>query len=285
MSRIRTIKPEFFLDDELAELSPITRLLFIGLWTIADCAGCLHDRPKRIKAQVLPFDNCDPENMLQDLHNAKFILRYRVSGEAYIKVVNFNKHQRLSGLEAQSMSQIPQPENVEEQQKHTEEAFEKQSRSDEEAANAQERKGKERKGIGKEKTIAAPENDSTDEKTAAVAAVRFDATAFLISQGANRQTAADYLTLRKGKKAASTHTALRLVANEAEKAGMDMQTAIEMCCARGWAGFKAEWVENPTIRAGPQRPEKFDPVAYVNRNRTPNLETATVIDITAERLA
>jgi hypothetical protein len=223
--------------------------------------------------------------MLQALHDAKFILRYRVAGEGYIKVVNFTKHQRLSGVEAQSTSHIPQPCEAAEQQKHIEEAVEKHCRSTEEAANVQERKGKERKGIGKEKTIAAPENDLPDEKPAAVAAVRFDAKAFLIDQGADRQTASDYLTLRKGKKAASTHTALRQVANEAEKAGMDMQTALGMCCARGWAGFKAEWVEQQAIRAGPQRPEKFDPVAYVNRNRTPNLETATVIDITAERLA
>ena len=285
MSRIRTIKPEFFLDDELAELPPLTRLLFIGLWTIADCAGCLHDRPRRIKAQVLPFDDCDPEHMLQDLHRSNFILRYRVENEAYIKVVNFNKHQRLSGLEAQSMSHIPQPDATEEQQKNTEAALEKHSRSNEEAANVQEGKGKERKGIGKEKTIAAPENDLTNEKPAASAAIRFDAAAFLIEQGADPQTAADYLTLRKGKKAASTQTAMRQVAIEAGKAGMDMQAAIEMCCSRGWAGFKAEWVEQPSIRAGPRRAEKFDPVAYINRNRTSPLETANIIDIAAERLA
>jgi hypothetical protein len=54
-----------------------------------------------------------------------------------------------------------------------------------------------------------------------------------------------------------------------------------------WTLTWNRWVRNEraVIRAGPKRPEKFDPVAYVNRNRTPNLETATVIDITAERLA
>ena len=54
MSRIRSIKPEFFLDEELAELSPLTRLLFVGLWTLADCEGRLEDRPKRIRAQLHP---------------------------------------------------------------------------------------------------------------------------------------------------------------------------------------------------------------------------------------
>ncbi len=284
MSRIRTIKPEFFLDDELAELPPLTRLLFIGLWTIADCAGCLHDRPRRIKAQVLPFDDCDPEHMLQDLHRSNFILRYRVANEAYIKVVNFNKHQRLSGLEAQSISHIPQPEKVEEQPKQAEEAMEKHSRSDEEAANVQEWKGKERKGIGKEKTIAAPENDLPDEKPAASAAVRFDAKVFLIDHGVDPQTAADYLTLRKSKKAASTVTAMRSLRSQAEKAGMTVQAVLEKCCARGWAGFEAKWVED-NARDGPNQQKKFDPVAYINRNRTSTIETANVIDIAAERLA
>lgn len=285
MSRIRTIKPEFFIDDQLAELPALARLLFIGLWTIADCAGRMEDRPKRIKAQVLPFDNCDPEKLLQELHKARFILRYRVASEAYIQVVTFNKHQRLSGIEAQSVSHIPAPNEAEEQQRSCEEAIEKQCRSDEEAANVQEWKGKERKGIGKEKTIAAPESDLPDEKPATSAAVRFDAKVFLIEHGADPQTAADYLTLRKGKKAASTQTAMRQVAIEAGKAGMDMQAAIEICCSRGWAGFKAEWVEQTLIRDGPQRAEKFDPVAYINRNRTSPLETANVIDIAAERLA
>ena len=67
MSRIRTIKPEFFLDDELAELTPLTRLIFIGLWTLADCEGRLEDRPKRIRAQLHPFDDDDTDAMLQAL--------------------------------------------------------------------------------------------------------------------------------------------------------------------------------------------------------------------------
>lgn len=80
MSRIRAIKPEFFLDDELAELSPLTRLLFIGLWTLADCKGRLEDRPKRIRAQILPFDDGDTDAMLQALHERRFIYRYTVNG-------------------------------------------------------------------------------------------------------------------------------------------------------------------------------------------------------------
>ena len=44
--RARNIKPGFFKNDALAELDFAGRLLFIGLWGIADRAGRLEDRPK-----------------------------------------------------------------------------------------------------------------------------------------------------------------------------------------------------------------------------------------------
>ena len=39
LQRIRTIKPEFFLHEDLARVSFAGRLLYIGLWTVADCVG------------------------------------------------------------------------------------------------------------------------------------------------------------------------------------------------------------------------------------------------------
>jgi hypothetical protein len=107
MSRIRTIKPEFFLDDELAELTPLTRLLFIGLWTLADCEGRIEDRPKRIRAQLHPFDDGDTDAMLQTLHDHLFIIRYVAEGKPCIEVRNFKKHQRLSTKEIEGKSQLP----------------------------------------------------------------------------------------------------------------------------------------------------------------------------------
>jgi hypothetical protein len=56
----------------------------------------------------------------------------------------------------------------------------------------------------------------------------------------------DWLKLRKEKKAAVTQTALDGIEREAKKAGVSLQTALETCCARGWTGFKAEWMEVKT---------------------------------------
>ena len=107
MARSRNIKPGFFTNDELAECSPFARLLFAGLWTIADKEGRLDDRPKKVKAMVLPFDDVDCNDLLQQLHNHKFINRYQVNNEPYIQINNWKKHQNPHCKEA--ASEIPEP--------------------------------------------------------------------------------------------------------------------------------------------------------------------------------
>lgn len=115
MARIRTIKPEFFKNEKLAELPATARLLFIGLFCLSDCEGRLEDRPKRIKAEIFPYEtNADVDALLSKLHTAGFIERYEVGDQKLIQVVNFLKHQRITGKEALSKSEFPQmPENTE----------------------------------------------------------------------------------------------------------------------------------------------------------------------------
>src|SRR5262245_25864231 len=107
MARIRDLKPGFFLNEELAELAPETRLLFAGLWTIADREGRLLDNPRRIKAQIFPYEDRDVDTMLASLHQSHFILRYQVDGERYVQIVNFAKHQKVHPKEA--ASELPAP--------------------------------------------------------------------------------------------------------------------------------------------------------------------------------
>jgi len=107
VARIRTIKPEFFLHDRLAELSPLHRLLFVGLWTQADRDGRLKDRPRRIKVAVLPYDDADVDAMLDDLHRGGFLVRYAVDGDQFIEITGFSKHQSVNVKEPKST--IPPP--------------------------------------------------------------------------------------------------------------------------------------------------------------------------------
>lgn len=107
MARARNLKPSFFTNDRLAEIHPLGRLLFAGLWTIADREGRLEDRPKRIKAEVLPYDNANVDKLLDDLGRAGFILRYAANGDRFIQVLAFNKHQNPHVKEGPST--IPAP--------------------------------------------------------------------------------------------------------------------------------------------------------------------------------
>jgi hypothetical protein len=102
MARARNIKPGFFLNDLLAEIEPLGRLLFAGLWTIADREGRLEDRPKKIKAAVLPYDDCDVDHLLNELSKRDFIIRYEVNGEKYIQIVKWEKHQNPHYKEVKS---------------------------------------------------------------------------------------------------------------------------------------------------------------------------------------
>jgi hypothetical protein len=107
MARSRNIKPGFFTNDLLGEMEPLARLLFAGLWTLCDREGRVEDRPKKIKAEVLPYDNCDPEALLQQLTDKGFILRYKAGAIAVIQVLAWDKHQSPHLKEAASALPAP----------------------------------------------------------------------------------------------------------------------------------------------------------------------------------
>lgn len=109
MPRARNIKPSFFVDEELVELSFSTRLLFIGLWTLADREGRLPDKPKSIKMSVFPSDRVDVDKGLDELAQAGFLRRYVVDSKGYIEIRNFAKHQRPHPNEAASEFPPPPP--------------------------------------------------------------------------------------------------------------------------------------------------------------------------------
>lgn len=103
MARARNIKPGFFTNEDLVELTFATRLLFAGLWTLADREGRLEDRPKKIKIGVFPADDVNVDAMLQELHDAKFVQRYEVNGVRYVKITNWYKHQNPHHTEKPSV--------------------------------------------------------------------------------------------------------------------------------------------------------------------------------------
>jgi|GEM_PF-2685304 len=107
MARSRNIKPAFFDNDILAEIEPLGRLFFIGLWTIADCNGNFEWRALKLKAKLLPYDNCNTEVIAIKLDKSGFIRMYTDGTKIYGNVVNFHKHQNPHKNERLKGSDIP----------------------------------------------------------------------------------------------------------------------------------------------------------------------------------
>lgn len=91
--RARNIKPGFYRNADLAECSVWARLVFPGLWMLADREGRLIDRPKQIKGELLPYDSVEVEPLLRELAARGFIKRYEVDGQRLIEIPAFRSHQ------------------------------------------------------------------------------------------------------------------------------------------------------------------------------------------------
>jgi hypothetical protein len=100
MARVRFIKPKFFLNEDLAALHPHARLLYIGLWCLADRNGVLEDRPLRIKAELFPYENIDINGYLTVL--SPWLHRYTSEGVGYIRIKSFLEHQSPHHTEKQT---------------------------------------------------------------------------------------------------------------------------------------------------------------------------------------
>ena len=115
MPRIRTIKPEFFKDEDLVEsCNHQTRMFYVGLWLYADREGRLEYRPKYLKAEIFPYETADVPKMvdkladpnIEDKPEKVFLRLYQVKNKKYIQIVEFLKHQNCHHTE--KPSKIPE---------------------------------------------------------------------------------------------------------------------------------------------------------------------------------
>lgn len=95
MARLRTVKPEFWTDERVGEVSVTARLLFIATWNFADDHGGLDRSAKQLKAQAFPYDNVDCEPLIQELLQVGLLIEYEVGGKKYLHINGFRKHQKV----------------------------------------------------------------------------------------------------------------------------------------------------------------------------------------------
>lgn len=110
---------------------------------------------------------------------------------------------------------------------------------------------------------------------------KFSFKSALKKNGVPEKDAAEFLQVRKAKKAQNTENAFDALLNEAQKAGITLQQAVEYCLKRQnpWGAFKASWYlnEKPEMTTGQQSnhqslprnvndqwgaPKQYEPVAH-----------------------
>lgn len=134
-----------------------------------------------------------------------------------------------------------------------------------------------RSGNASEQIQNRTDTEQIKEKPAPAAQVQSLTAANLIALGVGKQVANEFLAIRKKKRSSLTDIALAGIQREAHKVGWTLDQTLRKCVERGWQGFEADWVDKP--RGGTQ-PDKFDPVAFVNKNRTDHGRNhSTIIDV------
>ena len=105
--RARLLKPGFFTNEDLARLPVRARLLFAGLWCLADREGRLEDRPERIKAALFPYERVRIEPLIALLHSAGFVKKYTAAYTPCLALPRFGKYQQPHHREPPSL--LPPP--------------------------------------------------------------------------------------------------------------------------------------------------------------------------------
>ncbi|MEV6730659.1 hypothetical protein [Streptomyces sp. NPDC051364] len=112
MARIRTIKPEAFLSEDLASVDVTAVVTFFGLLTQADDNGRFLAHPAIIAGVLWPLRAehapANVANDLEQLEAAGLICRYTgCDGKNYLHFVTWDKHQKIDRPSASRMPRCP----------------------------------------------------------------------------------------------------------------------------------------------------------------------------------
>jgi len=250
--RARNIKPGFWRNEQLVEQPFQTRLLFIGLWNLADREGRVENRPKKIKLEIFPADDVDISLEITRLSEAGLVKVYEADGVKCIEVVNFKKHQNPHHREAES-ELPPAPENngTDPQPPENKEAPEspgqaqgqpEESRAESGYLNPESGYRIPEKQHGASADAQPSENSPPKPVNPKTPAIDYSSWPELPDE----QILKDWLQSRKKAKATHSQTAINAIGKELHKAvamGYTVNQCGEEAATRGWRGFKAEWLQ------------------------------------------
>ena len=217
MGRIRSIKPEFPHSESMGKVSRDARLLFVLMWTIADDSGRLRGSSRMLASLLFPYDDDAPKHIdkwIDELAREGCIDRYHASAATYIQIRKWLEHQRI---DKPTPSRIP--------------AFDESSRGLQEDSRIL-LVGLE--GIGREgikEGAVAPDNQEKPNKAKPPER----------PEDVSEEVWADWLQLRKSKKAPVNQTVLKGLRAEGLKADFTLERVMATCVQNGWQGFDATW--------------------------------------------
>ena len=93
------IKADFWADEKMGNISILARLLFIGTWNFADDGGICRANEIYLRNNIFPYDNTplnDIKKAIQELCSSGVVVLLEYSGEKYLKIKNFLKHQTIN---------------------------------------------------------------------------------------------------------------------------------------------------------------------------------------------
>lgn len=96
MARIRSLKPEFWTDGNIVRLSFAARLFYQGCWNFALCdRGHLPDDPMELKLRILPADEVDPVELVEELLTLGRLVRESTpDGRRFLRIVKLPDHNK-----------------------------------------------------------------------------------------------------------------------------------------------------------------------------------------------
>lgn len=112
------IQPQIWQDPEFGSLTPLAKLIFIGMMTQADDDGRLRTDPRLIKTQLFPYDlSITPEQVMDALENIENICKnvffYKTERDGVIcQFVKWRIHQQLRDDRIQKSLLPPPPQSA-----------------------------------------------------------------------------------------------------------------------------------------------------------------------------
>lgn len=231
MARIRSVKPEFWTSEQIAECSPTARLAFIGMWNFCDDYGVHPASCARLKMEVFPADaisSADVRRMIDELLSNGLLQEYEIDGTLYWLVTGFDKHQRPDT----KTGKYPLPDGSiggKIRRKSADNSPNIPQQDDERSPP--------------EVEVDLEVNKKKEKHTPSAKLPKFNFLAALIENGVSQSSANDFMETRKTKKLTPTETAFKGIASEVKKSGLEFSSAIDLCCRKGWGGFEAAWVK------------------------------------------